>query len=336
MSNTAGRTVMVQGRLVWTSGKTVFEGKPKVNKTTKQPVLDRNNQQAVEYGFGIAVPKSALTNDQDNIWFAQHAEAQLLYQGGQVPPKFAWKRKDGDIDVDEKGQPYSKREGYAGCMVFACTTTIPIKFFRHEAGHNIMINEGIKCGDYVQVQLNIKAHPPLNGGNPGLYMNPQAVLFLGYGTEIVSQAASGNDIFGTQAPALPPGASAMPIAPQGGAPLVSTGGFPPFNIQQQQAPAPQFQAPNVAPQMIQQHQAAAPQAPQPHYGILPQAHQPQAQVPNGFAPSPGAFQPASAPSMPASMGAPQAFVPASPYPSNPQQPPMGQMPAGFPPFPGAQ
>jgi len=144
-----------------------------------------------------------------------------------------------------------------------------------------LINEGIKCGDYVNVQLTINSH---TGVNAGLYLNPNAVQFLGYGPEIIN-APSADVIFGTQAPQMPQGASATPLAPAG-------------MIQPQGVPAMQ-QAPPVM-----QQQAA------PHFGVVPQhlqqAAQPPAftqQAPQGFpAPQAPVFQ---QPATPQGFGTPQ-------------------------------
>jgi len=279
-----GRTVLVQGRIVWVCGD-LFKGRPKVDMNTKQPFMTPDGRPVIEYGFGLAVPKSILnqtgSGQPGEVWAAMHEEAVAVYPSRQIPPGFAMKYKDGD-GLDDKGVPFSQREGYAGHIVLACTTRIPIKFFKWENGQNIMVNEGIKCGDYVNVQLNVKGHGAVGTAKAGLYVSPYAVQFLGYGKEIVS-SPNGDSIFGNAAPAVPQGASATPLAPSG---LI--------------VPMPN-------------------QAPAPHYGVLPQALQPQQpmapQAPQGF------------PQQPMVPQAPQGF---------PQQPMVPQAPQGFPQFPGAQ
>lgn len=254
-----GRSVMVQGRIVWVSGD-LFKGRPKTDMQTKQVKIDpKTGQPMMEFGFGLAVPKSVLNQmgegQPGQIWAAMHEEAFTLFPSRQIPPGFAMKYKDGD-GIDDKGVPFAQREGYAGHIVLACTTSIPIKFYKWENGQNILINEGIKCGDYVNVQVNVKAHPAVGTAKAGLYMNPLAVQFLGFGKEIIN-APSGDQIFGTQAPPMPQGASATPIAPQGM--IVPTG-------------AP------VMGQPLGGYQQPAPSTPvQPHWGVLPQSHQPAAQ-----------------------------------------------------------
>jgi hypothetical protein len=333
MSDTEGKTILIDGRIVWTSGD-LFKGKLKLDQNTQQPRINAKGEPMMEHGFGLAVPKANI----QEFWNAIHEEAFKLYPSRQLPPGFAFKYKDGD-GVDHNGQPFSTREGHAGCLVLACTTSLAIKYFKFENGTNIQVADGIKCGDFVKVQLTIKAHPPKGAGKAGLYLNPSAVQFLGYGKEIVN-APSGDQLFGNQAPALPPGAQAMPTAPP-------TTGIPGFAqpVQQQG-----YAQPQVQPQVM------------PHYQVLPQAHQPPAGGQPMAAPmAPGVpqqqnFGPASvqqpvpqgypAPQMMPPMGnvSPAAAYPAPAAPMTPTAPPMAapsgampapyaQQPGGFPPLP---
>ncbi len=277
MNQSSGKTALVQGRIVWVSGD-LFKGRIKTDMHTRQPVVNARGETVLEYGFGLAVPKSELGKP-DSVWAMMHQEALTLFPNGQIPPSFAMKYKDGDA-IDDKGVAFSQREGYAGHIVIACTTRIPIKYFKYENGANVLIDQGIKNGDYVQAQLQIKAHPAQGQGKAGLYINPSAVRFLGYGKEIIN-APSGDAIFGTAAPAIPHGASAVPLAP-----LAPMPGYP--------VAAPQPQAPThwqVPPQT-----AAAP--PQPHFAVLPQQFQPppggapmpaQPVYPTGLPPMPGGY-----------------------------------------------
>jgi hypothetical protein len=245
MMTNSGRTILVQGRLVWTVGD-LFKGRGKTDFNTKAPLLNAAGEQKKEYGFGLAVPKSSLAQigpgEPGEIWAAIHEEAYTLYPSRQIPPSFAMKYKDGD-GIDDKGVPFSQREGYAGHLVFACTTALPVKWFKQLEPNTppVLINEGVKCGDYVNVQLSIRAHAAMGQGKPGLYLNPMAVMFLGYGKEIIN-APSGEQIFGTVAPPMPPGASATPL-------VSATQNFPP-----------------------------AVQTVTGHYAVLPQAHQPAPQA----------------------------------------------------------
>lgn len=282
-----GKSVLVQGRIVWVPGD-LFKGKVKIDQNTKQPKIDsKTGAQIIEYGLGLSVPKTELAPDKTGaaIWSAMHEEAYQIYPSRQIPPSFAWKYKDGD-GVDHNGAPFGNREGYPGCLVFALTSQLPMKFFRYENGSYVQVNDGIKCGDYVQVQVQVKAHGAVGQGKPGLYLNPMAVLFLGYGKEIIN-TPSPEQMFGGQAPTLPAGASATPFAPEG-APLMPIG-------------APQYQAPptpQAAVPQFQQQPAYPTQAPalppqvQPHHAVLPQQFQPPGAplMGNGFAPPPATAQ----------------------------------------------
>lgn len=254
-----GRQVMVQGRIVWLAGKTPFEGAQRKGQDGR-PMFDQQGKPLMQYGFGLAVKKPGPTSTPDetknfmDMWNAIQAEALALYPSGQVPPGFSFKYKDGD-GVDHNGQPFANRDGYKDHLVFALTTSVPLKFFRYEGGY-VQVSEGIKCGDYVQVQVNVKGHLPKPGtqGKPGLYLNPNLTLFLGYGQEIMNTPDAAS-VFGAAPPPLPNGASATPV----GGPA-NFANFANFG-QQAQAPttaAPQRPAwggqpnPNVLPPQFQQ------------------------------------------------------------------------------------
>lgn len=285
MSTTNGESLMVQGRLVWCSGPSIFEGAPKTDYNSGAPILDTMGKPVMEYGFGLAVQKG--TENFNAVWRAMHKQAYTLYPDGNIAPEFAMKFKDGD-GISPKGKPYADKEGYAGHIVLACTTRLTINGFIHDGQQNVQVNTGIKVGDYVNVQLNIKAHPAKGNGKPGLYLNPSAVQLIQAGKAIVN-APSGDQLFSNAAPAyagqiVADTAPAMPAMPmQGQAPAMPV-----------QAPAMPAQAP-VAPQMPAQ----------PHYGVLPENMQGQAPV---------------APQMPM-----QAQAPAmGNAPAAPAMPPMGQ------------
>lgn len=271
-----GNNLLVQGRIVWNSGTSLFEGSHKTDFNTKAPLFAANGDPIVEYGFGLAIPKVDPATGQNTaeyvkIWQALHAEAMTLYPSGQIPPGFAMKFKDGDT-IDHNGMPFSEREGYAGHIILTCTTRIPIKYFRFEGGQNILVNEGIKCGDYVNVQLNIKAHPAKGQGKAGLYVNPSAVQLIQVGKEIIN-SPSGDVIFGAAAPAGYAGQVDAPVAPT------------PMPMVQPTVPAQQWQGTGSNTPAPVAPQAAPVQAPA-HYAVLPQTHQPVApalgQAPTGM------------------------------------------------------
>lgn len=278
MSN-EGEVAMAQGRIVWVSGD-LFEGRKKTDMQTKQVKRDTQGNEVQEYGFGLAIPKSELANpERAALWIAMHEQAYLMFPSRQIPPAFAMKYNDGD-GIDAKGASFALREGYAGCLIFALTTQLPIRFFRFEGGQNIQVNDGIKCGDYVNVQVMVKSHPAFGQGKAGLYLNPMAVQLVAPGKEIIN-APTGDQVFGTVMPAgapanyVPPEQPSMPMAHQPPAPMVAPPAYP-----------------------------SNPAAPAPHYGVLPSVHQP----PAGGLPAP--YPAAPAPMMPA----PAAAFPGIPVP----------------------
>ena len=200
-----GRSVLCQGRIVWTCGDTPFKGAQKKDQNGKL-IFNDKNEPLMQYGFGLAVPipgpgaTPEQTKNFMDLWQAMHEEAQALYPGGQIPPGFAMKYKDGTNGIDHKGQPFANRPGYKGCYVFGMTTTLPVNFFKYQGAY-IQVNDGIKCGDYVQVSVSVKGHLPKPGsqGKPGLYLNPSLVLFLAEGEAIINAPAA-DTVFGSQAP----------------------------------------------------------------------------------------------------------------------------------------
>jgi hypothetical protein len=269
MSKSTGKDVRVRGRIVWAIGD-LFKGKPSLDQNTKQPRMDKTGKQMVQYGFGLAVPKmldGQPNQELQNFMNGCQAEALQVFTNGHVPPAFAYKYKDGD-GIDDKGVPFNQRDGYAGHIVFALTSYVPCKFFKWEQGKNMMVNEGIKCGDYVDVNVSMSAHGAVGTGKPGMYLNPQGALLIGYGTPIISKAydMDADSVFGSAAPAPFQGASQMPIAPQG--------------VQFPQTSQPQYQQP---------------QAPQPYNNVLPQHLQQPVPQPQYQQPAPQPQQPAPTP-----------------------------------------
>jgi len=287
-----GNNLVIQGRIIWTLGSNMFAGKQKTDMNTKQPVIGVDGNPVTEYGFGLAIPKidprtGQPTEEYQKVWQALHTEAFKLYPSGQLPPNFAMKYKDGD-SVDHNGKPFADREGYANHLVLSCTTRLVIKYFIFQDGNNVMVNDGIKCGDYVNVQLNIKAHPAQGTGRAGLYLNPGAVQFIQAGKEIIN-APSGDQLFGQDIPSYN-GEVVAPVA----APMPGATTLPPHPGN---APAPMA-------------------APAPHYGVLPPTHQP-APVANPSVPTvpmPGAnvTPPVGAPVHPGNV-APVGAPPAPPF-----------------------
>jgi len=246
-----GIDIVVQGRIVWGGVKQQIK---KVYGTQTPAIDPKTGKEIIEWAFGLAIPKPSAQSNQheianfQTIWNAICSEGARL--GFQQPgaPGFHWKFDDGD---GRKPDGSSYPDHSKGCIIVACKTRIPLKLMAWENGKCVQVTEDqIKCGDYVQVALNIEAH-----GNPnaGLYINPSFVARFAYGEAIVNQVDP-TSIFGNAPPPIPVGGSASPMG----------GGFmqaPGFGAGPSAQPGP-FGGPGMAAP------AAAQQAPA-HYGVLP-------------------------------------------------------------------
>lgn len=256
-----GIDIVVQGRIVWGGVKQQVK---KVYGTQMPAINPKTNEQIVEWAFGLAIPKPSPQSNQHEvanfqaIWNAICSEGARL--GFQQPgaPGFHWKFDDGDgRKPDGSAYPEHSR----GCIIVACKTRIPLKLMAWENGKCVQVTEDqIKCGDYVQVALNIEAH-----GNPnaGLYVNPSFVARFAYGEAIVNQVDP-TAIFGNAPPPIPFGGSATPMG----------GGFmqaPGFGAGPSAQPG-SFGGPAMAAPAGQQQQAPAPV--QPNWNVVPGQFQP--------------------------------------------------------------
>lgn len=240
------------GRIVW---GTPHERQPVIDDKTKvQAIHAQTGQPIFEYAFGLAIPKA----DFGPIWTVMMQEAAKVCNG-QVPDfntgGFAYKVVDGDSmapAVPARGipsKPYSDREGYAGCYVLAIKSRLdnpPPVFdwinnqWTQVDPNNLRGGNKLKTGDFVQVGLGIDGHA---GQSPGLYLNPNGIQFVGFGT-LIMRGPDANAMFGSSGPAaLPAGASAAPVgaAPAGAAPPAMPGALP--NAAPGAAPMPGIPAP---------------------------------------------------------------------------------------------
>lgn len=244
------------GRIVWGNPA---KAKIKTDPRTKQPKLDNQGKQIQVWNFGLAIPKQEF----GAVYQALQREAMSAFPSG-VPQGFAWKFKDGDTDVDKKGKPYRDREGYPGCCVLTVSTeAFAPQIYKFENGaYHQLPPEAIKCGDYVAVKVTCVFNKATGTNTPGLYINPNGIVFVGYGQEITSGQDPDEMFQGYNFGALPVGASATPVMV--GAPLpvgmAPQGGY---------AAAPVY-APQPAP--VAGYPAAPVYAPQPAPAGAPQPY----------------------------------------------------------------
>ena len=216
MSNNEIQLLTPPGRIVLgnphTGNKTDAEGKPLVVKTGLNA-----GQPRVNYYVGLAIEKTHAE------WSALYSEIynRALQNWPQffnaqqqcILPTFAWKITDGDsIIPNKKGTKPSDKEGHPGHWILNLSDGFAPKCYKHENGGWVeIVDNSIKCGDYIRCSITVK--PNGSDNNPGIFLNLKMVEFLGYGTEIVN-GPSPDQVFGSATrPALPAGASAAPTAP---------------------------------------------------------------------------------------------------------------------------
>jgi len=303
-----------------TVGRIVFghPGETRDKKKDGQPVLDQTTQQPIKQTvFGVAFPKAE---------FDQHIKPWLEYEAGTtfsngIPPQFAWKYVDGDrADApwnqqrNQAGTPYNQRPGYAGHYVLTFSTELPgmpQMFVLNNGAYFQIGKDQIKCGDYVRIKVNAKAH---GGNSPGLYVNPMLLEKVGDGEAIQTGGGAGDPMaaFGGQAAQLPPGVSAPTVGQPPAAPAPQTPQQPAYAPPAPQAPAP---APGNPPQ-----------APAPAPGNPPQAHAAPAAAP-GYTAAPPPASPSSAPPAPQMPPPATDFIPGAPQAPQPPAAPYPGMPA---------
>lgn len=232
-------TGAVPGRIVW-GNPTKARNKTRRNPVTgaEETVIGKDGQPVQQWSFGVAFPKDHF---QSVIYPALYQEAIAAFPNG-VPPRFAWKFKDGD-GIDDKGQPFSNREGYAGHFVLTISTEAfaPPIYKLNGGSYQQISPDQIKCGDYIAMGLGIKFNGATGSNTPGLYVNPLAIEHVAFGTEIITTAGvDPNAIFGGKQYQLPAGATTQPMVTQTGATPPGMPGMPTA------APAPMAQ-PAVMP-----------------------------------------------------------------------------------------
>lgn len=237
------------GRLV--SGS-VDDAQTVTDPTTRQPKVDAQGNQHVEYYIGVAIPKGneghwANTEWGAVLWQVGHTS----FPGGQAQsrPDFAWKVTDGDSQVPNQNNVRPcDREGYAGNWILSFKTGFAPQMVNADGSQAIAGSEFYR-GCYVQVLSSVRG----NGSqqSPGIYLNHQIVALSGHGERISTGPDAATAGFGQAA--LPQGASQTPVAQNVAA---NVPGAP----QPTQAAATAPPQPAAAPTVAQQP-AGAPPAP---------------------------------------------------------------------------
>lgn len=274
--------IIIQGRIV--RGHPGVK-KPVIDDVTKKQKVNERGEPREQIYFGVAVEKSIFNTQ---YWPAFYNEALAAFPNG-IPQQFAYKFIDGD-GVDSEGKPYNRHEGYAGHFVINYSTEgFPPPVYKAKPTNPNDFDqfpvENVNCGDYVAVSTSLKYNGNSGTRKPGLYVNPQCLIHLGFGQKIVTASVDPKEKFAnfqamqfagmSQQPTMP---SVMPMAMT--APVAQA----PMSMA---APAhPHFAAP--AHDFVQNAVGQAPQ-PQPT-AAYPQmmTGQPVAGMPTpaGFAPSP--------------------------------------------------
>lgn len=214
-----------------------------------RPRLDQKGQPKMQWFMALAIPK----NDPQwpELWGQITGVAQRDFPGGEWNrPDFAWKVVDGDAK-------YPDRPECAGCYVVRFSSGFAPTVYNAQ---NAQIVDASQCkrGDYVRCYVSMRGNDDRQ--KPGVYLNHQMVQVVGYG-EPINSGPSPDQAFGAPA-ALPPGASATPVA---GAPMPAAPGVPQVNP----APAPTASAPTpAAPAGVPGVPTASPSNVQPYPQIL--------------------------------------------------------------------
>jgi len=266
----------IVGRCVWGD---VGEPKPKMDLDTKQPVL-KDGQPVMQTAFGLAFDKAQFA---EHIWPYMASEAATAFPNG-TPPQFSWKYIDGDT-TDKQGKPYSAREGYGGCIVLTVKTEAfspPVYAFENGSYRQMQPTE-FKTGDYFAIDLKLRVNVPTNRTHtPGLYVNPEGLLFFQAGPAIMNSANPEDMFSGVRSQlSLPPGAPTMQL-PASNMPQGQPMGQPQGQPMQQPMGQPQGQ-PMQQPMGQPQGQPIQQPMGQPQGQPMQQPMQPA----TGFAQGPG-------------------------------------------------
>jgi hypothetical protein len=166
-----------------------------------------------KFFMALAVPKTdpGAAGLIRTIEAAAMAGFPSLFAAGE-PADFAYKYKDGDsAKPDASGKAPRDREGYPGNWVFEFSGGYESKCFTAGGAAALTEMDAIKTGDYIRISGSVSANG--SSARPGVYLNHNMVELVGYG-DAISNAPDASQVFGAAPAALPPGASATPVAPE--------------------------------------------------------------------------------------------------------------------------
>jgi len=206
MTATAQNILTPTGRVVWGSLYVArdkdYDGNPMVIKNGPDA-----GKPTSRYEFGLAIKKTQAHWASEPwaapIWATGHAGHPVAAQRDD----FAWKVQDGDsTKPNKRGSINANNVDYRGCWILSFSSTFAPKIVNADGSAYILEPDAVKPGYYVQVAGTVA---PNTGASPGVYLNHNVVSLQGYGPEIITGPDPKSLGFGG---ALPPGASATPVA----------------------------------------------------------------------------------------------------------------------------
>jgi hypothetical protein len=174
-------------------------------------IKDAAGNDRMQRYFAVAVPKQPGHQHWNQTDWGRQVwdEGVRAHQQFAQHPQFSWKIEDGDSQVpNKKMKKNCDREGHPGHWIIKFSTEFsePIPTYNAN-GSATMPGEAFKPGMWVEVFGSVKGN---TGDTAGVYMNPLMVALAGYGLPIETESDPSEAGFGQSA--LPPGASAVPLA----------------------------------------------------------------------------------------------------------------------------
>lgn len=166
---------MLMGSMYKASDKDA-DGKPRIVKTGQNA-----GQPTQQFFFAFGVPKTpGVAHWGNEVWGAIiWAVGNLAFPKIAENPAFAWKIVDGDSTVpNKKNIKPCDREGYPGNWVVSCASTYAPKIVTTDSSGFLLEADAVMPGDFIQVQATVDGNNSTQ--NPGIYINHDAVRFVGY------------------------------------------------------------------------------------------------------------------------------------------------------------